>query len=129
MNKIPLYQHPFVDIFKVFKLNEWKQAEKSGDVTETIDKLIGKKSLQLVGPSNTATFVQIPRTKSPLKSLGLIGKYVYVEALGSGTRPFSLHFDYIIDDKQTTRLSFSNLFKAAKVKNIHITAIVITIVL
>ena len=76
MNKIPLYQHPFVDVFKVFKLTEWKQAEKSGEVTELIDKQVGKKVLQLVGPSNTATFLQIPRSKSALKSLGLIGKYV-----------------------------------------------------
>lgn len=76
MNKIPLYQHPYVDVFKVFKMAEWKNSEKSGDVTETIDKQVGKKVLQLVGPSNTATFVQLPRSKSSLKSLGLIGKYV-----------------------------------------------------
>ncbi len=117
MNKIPLYQHPFVDVFKSFRLTEWKQSEKSGEVTETIDKLIGKKVLQLVGPSNTATFVQVPRAKSALKSLGLIGKFVYVETLGSGTRPFSLHLDYIVDEKQVTRLSFSNLFKSEKVRS------------
>lgn len=115
MNKIPLYQHPFVDIFKAFKLLEWKNSEKSGDVTDTIDKTIGKKVLQLVGPSNTSTFVQLPKSKSPLKSLGLIGHYIYIEAFTKSNRPFSLHFDYIIDDKQFTRISLSNVFKAAKV--------------
>lgn len=76
MNSIPLYQHPFVDIFKSFQLTQWKQAEKSGDVTEVVDKAIGKKAIQLIGPSNTASFIQLPRSKSKLKSLGLIGKYV-----------------------------------------------------
>jgi len=115
MNKIPLYQHPFVDVFKAFKLTEWKNSEKSGEVTETIDKTIGKKAIQLVGPSNTATFIQIPRAKSQIKSLGLIGKYIYFEMQGNGNKPCSIHLDYLIDDKQTTRVSFSNLFKTTKV--------------
>jgi len=115
MNKIPIYQHPFVDIFKAFKLLEWKNSEKSGDVTDTIDKVIGKKVLQLVGPSNTATFVQLPRTKSSLKSLGLIGKYIYIEAFSKPNRPFSFHFDYVIDDKLFTRISLSSIFKTPKV--------------
>jgi len=32
LNSIPLYQHPFVDVFKICRQNEWNLAHKEGDV-------------------------------------------------------------------------------------------------
>jgi len=32
MNKIEIYQHPFVDVFKVTRLTEWTSCHKEGDV-------------------------------------------------------------------------------------------------
>ena len=78
MKQIPLYQHPFVDIFKVIQIEKWKNSEKSGDVTETIDKTLAKKIVKIMGPSNNTSFIQIPRSRSQVKSLGLIGKYVNI---------------------------------------------------
>jgi len=114
-SKIPLYQHPFIDIFKVFQVLDWKNSLKTGEVTECIDKTINKQVLTLKGATNTS--IQIPNNKS--NSLGLTGKFIYIECIGNTNKRFSIYFDYLIDEKQVTRLSLSNIFKLSQVLSLE----------
>lgn len=111
LSKMPLYQHPFVDVFKTFKVFEYKDAEKIKGATESVNKAIRRKVLQLKDSS-----IQIPSPKSSLHSLGLTGKFIYIQLLAT-PQPFSIHFDYLVDAKHVTRLSFSNVFKSPQVSN------------
>ena len=77
MNQIPLYQHPFVDIFKTSKLTEWQLAHKEGDVNEIYDKTLAKNVIKVNGTTTASNYFQIPASNQlPKKALGLIGKYV-----------------------------------------------------
>ena len=77
MNQIPIYQHPFVDVFKATKLTEWQTAQKEGDVTEVYDKTLAKNVIKVSGVTPASNYLQLPAQKLlPKQSLGLIGKYV-----------------------------------------------------
>lgn len=117
-----LWQHPFVDVFKYAGISEWRQCHKEGDVTETIDKIISKKVYKLQGSVSASNYIQIPKAKSDLKSLGLNGKYIYIQLRVSPGKLFSLHLDLILTNTRTNleeplKLSLSNLFKESKMQN------------
>ena len=78
MNQIPIYQHPFVDVFKATKLTEWGQySQKEGDVTEVYDKQLAKNVIKVSGVTPASNYFQLPaQAHLPKKPLGLIGKYV-----------------------------------------------------
>jgi len=75
-----LWQHPFVDVLKHFKLmpgNDWKQNKKAGEVTEYFAKEIGRRALNIEGQISANNYVMMPNTSSHVKTLGLNGRYVY----------------------------------------------------
>ena len=77
MNQIPIYQHPFVDVFKATKLTDWALGNKEGDVTEIYDKELAKNVLKVSGVTPASNYFMLPAQKNlPKKSLGLTGKYV-----------------------------------------------------
>jgi hypothetical protein len=48
MNQIPIYQHPFVDVFKITKLTEWSTCQKEGDVKDEVwDKELAKNYVRI----------------------------------------------------------------------------------
>ena len=79
MNQIPIYQHPFVDVFKSTKITEWQTnlGQKEGDVTEVYDKELAKNVIKVSGVTNASNYFQMPASKHlPKKALGLTGKFV-----------------------------------------------------
>jgi WD40 repeat protein len=119
MNKIQLWQHPFVDVFKFMHIHDWKLCSKEGEVDETLDKLLTKKVLKITGAVCAANFIQIPKPKSSVKSLGLTGKYIYIQFYVPAGRLFSIHLDFIFKNaansrEELVRISLSNLFKENK---------------
>lgn len=56
MNQIPLYQHPYVDVFKTTKINEWTLAQKEGDVTEVYDKELAKNVIKVAGTTSASNY-------------------------------------------------------------------------
>lgn len=119
MNKLQLWQHPFVDLFKYVHLADWMLAQKEGDVTEGMDKLLGKRVFVLVGSVCAANFIQIPRPKSSLRSLDLTGRFLYFQLLVPAGKLFALHLDFTFDNtktrqEETMRISISNIFRGAK---------------
>lgn len=119
MNKIQLWQHPFVDVFKFMHISDWKLCHKEGEVTEALDKTLAKKVLKISGAVCAANFIQIPKAKTSVKNLGLTGKYIYIEFYVPAGRLFSIHFDFIFKNaansrEELVRMSLSNLFKENK---------------
>ena len=120
--KAQLWQHPFVDIFKLVNLNEWRVAQQEGDVTECLDRVTGKRVYRIAGSISAGNYIQIPRSKCQLKTLGLTGQYIYLQILEVPEKPFSLHLEYVISNSKTKsdeplRVSLSNLFKETKLTN------------
>lgn len=111
----PLYQHPFVDVFSKFKLFEDSQITKEGDVTQTIDKKLGKKIYKIQGATSASNYFLTPCKKAKYKSLGLTGRYNYIIMKTQVGKNFSTHLDFIVNDKNLCRISLSNMFKETKV--------------
>jgi hypothetical protein len=61
--KNELYQHPYVDIFAAFKVNESKKSLKEGDVSETFDKQLAKNVLKITGATPSSNYYQVPYDK------------------------------------------------------------------
>ena len=119
MNKLQLWQHPFVDVFKYVHLSDWSLAHKEGDITDSIDKLLSKKVYTLSGSVCAANFIQIPKPKSTLRSLALTGRFIYFELLVPAGKLFALHMDFAFDNRKTgredsLRVSISNIFRGTK---------------
>lgn len=58
MNQIPIYQHPFVDVFKITKLTEWQTCQKEGDVKDEVwDKELAKNYVRIQGSSSSANYI------------------------------------------------------------------------
>lgn len=49
-----------------------------------------------------------------MKSLGLTGKEQFLIVKGIDGKLFSFHFEFVLNDKNVIRISFSNIFKEKK---------------
>jgi hypothetical protein len=96
-----LWQHPFVDVFKHFKLDksDFKQNKKHGDVQEIFAKEIGRKAFQINGTISANNYIQIPHPHCGTKSLGLTGRYIYLEIMTFPGVPVNFHFDFLIAER------------------------------
>ncbi|XP_043935318.1 WD repeat-containing protein 90 [Protopterus annectens] len=107
-----VWQHPYVNIFKHFKIEEWKKSTKEGDVTTMMDKTIKCTVYRIRGSIPASNYIQIPKVSS--QSLGLTGRYLYLLFKPIPSKYFVVHMDVTTEDSQVIRLSFSNLFKEFK---------------
>ncbi|XP_006873982.1 PREDICTED: WD repeat-containing protein 90 [Chrysochloris asiatica] len=104
-----VWQQPFLNVFRHFKVDEWKRSAKEGDVTAVMDKILKSTVYRIRGSVSAANYIQLP--KSSTQSLGLTGRYLYVLFRPLPTKHFVIHLDVSTEDSQVIRVSFSNLFK------------------
>ncbi|XP_069761479.1 WD repeat-containing protein 90 isoform X2 [Narcine bancroftii] len=107
-----VWQRPYVNIFKHFKLEEWKKSTKEGDITTVMDKTLKCTVYRIRGSIPAGNYIQLPKTTS--QSLGLVGRYLYILFRPIASKYFVVHFDAVTEDSQVIRISFSNLFKEFK---------------
>uniref|UniRef100_F6WAH4 WD repeat-containing protein 90 n=1 Tax=Xenopus tropicalis TaxID=8364 RepID=F6WAH4_XENTR len=107
-----VWQHPFVNVFKHLRLEEWKKSSKEGDVTSVMDKTLKCTVYRIRGSIPAGNYIQLPKTSS--QSLGLTGRYLYILFKPLPGKHFVVHIDVSAEDGQTVRISFSNLFKEFK---------------
>ncbi|KAM4697701.1 WD repeat-containing protein 90 [Rhinophrynus dorsalis] len=107
-----VWQHPFVNVFKHVRLEEWKKSSKEGDVSSVMDKTLKCTVYRIRGSIPAGNYIQLPKTSS--QSLGLTGRYLYVLFRPLPGKHFVVHVDVSAQDGQTIRISFSNLFKEFK---------------
>ncbi|XP_075797566.1 WD repeat-containing protein 90 [Microtus pennsylvanicus] len=106
------WQHPFLNVFKHFRVDEWKRSSKEGDVAVVTDKVLKSAVYRIRGSVSASNYIQLPRTST--QSLGLTGRYLYVLFRPLPTKYFVIHLDVSTEDGQVIRVSFSNLFKDFK---------------
>jgi hypothetical protein len=59
-------------------VQDWKSNKAHGDVHGVYAKEIGRNALAISGAISNNNYVQMPNPQSNVKSLGLIGRYLYV---------------------------------------------------
>ncbi|NP_001157238.1 WD repeat-containing protein 90 [Mus musculus] len=106
------WQHPFLNVFRHFRVDEWKRSSKEGDVAVVTDKVLKSAVYRIRGSVSASNYIQLPRTST--QSLGLTGRYLYVLFRPVPTKHFVIHLDVSTEDGQVIRVSFSNLFKEFK---------------
>ncbi|TSL82524.1 WD repeat-containing protein 90 [Bagarius yarrelli] len=107
-----VWQHPYVNIFKHVKLDEWRKASKEGDVTTYMDKTLKCTVFRVRGSVPASNYILIPKTGS--QSLGLTGRYLYLLFRPCPNKHFVVHLDVAAEEGQVIRVSFSSLFKEFK---------------
>ncbi|XP_042336753.1 WD repeat-containing protein 90 isoform X3 [Sceloporus undulatus] len=107
-----VWQHPYLNVFKHFKVEEWKRSTKEGDVTTTMDKTLKGTVYRISGSVPASNYLQLPKTST--QSLGLTGHYLYILFKPAPAKYFVVHLDVVTENSQVVRISFSNLFKEFK---------------
>uniref|UniRef100_A0A667XPV8 WD repeat domain 90 n=1 Tax=Myripristis murdjan TaxID=586833 RepID=A0A667XPV8_9TELE len=106
------WQHPYVNIFKHVRIEEWKKSAKEGDVATYTDKTLKCSVLRIKGPVPASNYILIPKSSS--QSLGLTGHYFYLLFRPTPAKYFVVHLDVAAEEGQVVRVSFSNMFKEFK---------------
>lgn len=113
------WQHPYVNIAKVWRLEDLDSAKKSkrgikkGDVKLETAADIRSACWRIGGAVSSQNCIQFPDRGS----LKLTGRYCYLAFRPKGGKYFVAHFDVAADEGMSTiRLSFSNMYKAAKLQ-------------
>uniref|UniRef100_A0ABM5EZ39 WD repeat-containing protein 90 n=1 Tax=Pogona vitticeps TaxID=103695 RepID=A0ABM5EZ39_9SAUR len=107
-----VWQHPYLNVFKHFKVEEWKRSTREGDVTTVMDKTLKGTVYRISGAVPASNYLQLPKTST--QSLGLTGRYLYLLFKPAPAKYFVVHLDVVTEDNQVVRISFSNLFKEFK---------------
>ncbi|XP_059935471.1 WD repeat-containing protein 90 isoform X2 [Mesoplodon densirostris] len=108
----PVWQQPFLNVFRHFKVGEWKRSSKEGDVAVVTDKTLKCTVYRVRGPVSAGNYIQLPKTST--QSLGLTGRYLYVLFRPLPAKHFVIHLDLCTEGSQVIRVSFSNFFKEFK---------------
>ena len=110
------WQHPYVNIAKVWRLDDTakksKKGVKKGDVKLETAGDIRSACWRIGGAVSSQNYIQFP-DRGALK---LSGRYCYLAFKPRGGKYFVAHFDIAADEGMSIRLSFSNMYKAAKLQ-------------
>ncbi|XP_039879322.1 WD repeat-containing protein 90 isoform X3 [Simochromis diagramma] len=106
------WQHPYVNIFKYVRVEEWKRSAKEGDVSAYTDKTLKCPVFRIRGPVPANSFILLPKNSS--QSLGLTGRFFYLLFRPTPGKYFVVHLDVAAGEGQVVRISFSNTFKEFK---------------
>ncbi|NXG18129.1 WDR90 protein, partial [Grallaria varia] len=106
------WQRPYLNIFKHFRVEEWKRSAKEGDVAALTDTRLKGTIYRIRGTNPTSSYLQLPRAGT--QSLGLTGRYLYLLFRPLPHKHFLVHLDVTTEENQVVRISFSNFFKEFK---------------
>ncbi|NWI55265.1 WDR90 protein, partial [Calyptomena viridis] len=106
------WQRPYLNVFKHFRVEEWKRSAKEGDVAALTDTRLKGTIYRIRGSNPASNYLQLPRTGT--QSLGLTGRYLYLLFRPLPLKHFLVHLDVTTKENQVVRISFSNLFKEFK---------------
>ncbi|XP_059181241.1 WD repeat-containing protein 90 [Centropristis striata] len=106
------WQHPYVNIFKHVRVEEWKRSAKEGDVATYTEKRLKCSVFRIKGPVPASSYILVPKNSN--QSLGLTGRYFYLLFRPTPDKYFVVHLDVCVEEGQVVRISFSNMFKEFK---------------
>ncbi|NXY82188.1 WDR90 protein, partial [Alcedo cyanopectus] len=103
------WQRPYLNVFKHFRVEEWKRSAKEGDVAALTDARLKGTVYRIRGSLLASNYLQLPWTGT--QSLGLVGRYLYLLFRPMPRKHFIVHLDVATQENQVVRISFSTLFK------------------
>ncbi|XP_034716336.1 WD repeat-containing protein 90 isoform X2 [Etheostoma cragini] len=106
------WQHPYVNIFKHVRVEDWKRSAKEGDVSTYTDKRLKCSVFRIRGPVPANSYILVPKNSN--QSLGLTGRYFYLLFRPIPGKYFVVHLDVSVEEGLVVRISFSNMFKEFK---------------
>ncbi|NXT90498.1 WDR90 protein, partial [Anhinga rufa] len=106
------WQRPYLNVFKHFRVEEWKRSAREGDVTALTDARLRGTVYRIRGSAPGSSSLQLPRTGT--QSLGLVGRFLHLLFRPLPRKHFVVHLDVATEENQVVRISFSNLFKEFK---------------
>uniref|UniRef100_A0A8C4VBJ2 WD repeat-containing protein 90 n=1 Tax=Falco tinnunculus TaxID=100819 RepID=A0A8C4VBJ2_FALTI len=106
------WQHPYLNIFKHFRVEEWKRSAREGDVAALKDTRLKGTVYRIRSSTPASSYLQLPRTGT--QTLGLVGRYLYLLFRPMPHKHFVVHLDVTTKENQVVRISFSTLFKEFK---------------
>uniref|UniRef100_A0A8C9YQW0 WD repeat-containing protein 90 n=1 Tax=Sander lucioperca TaxID=283035 RepID=A0A8C9YQW0_SANLU len=106
------WQHPYVNIFKHVRVEDWKRSAKEGDVSTYTDKRLKCSVFRIRGPVPANSYILVPKNSN--QSLGLTGRYFYLLFRPTPGKYFVVHLDVSVEEGLVVRISFSNMFKEFK---------------
>ncbi|NWQ91109.1 WDR90 protein, partial [Burhinus bistriatus] len=106
------WQRPYLNVFKHFRVEEWKRSAREGDVATLTDTRLKGTVYRIRGSVPTSNYLQLPRTGT--QSLGLVGRYLYLLFRPMPCKHFVVHLDVATEENLVVRISFSTLFKEFK---------------
>ncbi|XP_028424157.1 WD repeat-containing protein 90 isoform X2 [Perca flavescens] len=106
------WQHPYVNIFKHIRVEDWKRSAKEGDVSTYTDKRLKCSVFRIRGPVPANSYILVPKNSN--QSLGLTGRYFYLLFRPTPGKYFVVHLDVSVEEGLVVRISFSNMFKEFK---------------
>uniref|UniRef100_A0AAQ4Q091 WD repeat domain 90 n=1 Tax=Gasterosteus aculeatus aculeatus TaxID=481459 RepID=A0AAQ4Q091_GASAC len=104
------WQHPYVNIFKHVKVEDWRRSAREGDVSTY--KRLKCSVFRIRGPVPANSYIRVPKGSG--QSLGLLGRYFYLLFRPAPGKHFVVQLDVSAEDGQVVRISFSNMFKEFK---------------
>lgn len=80
---------------------------------------VGRKVMCIQGSISANNYIQMPHPLSETRSLGLTGRYLYLQAKAPvSSLPLSFHIDlHLADRPRGIRISASNLYKQVSTQN------------
>lgn len=98
---------------------DWKANKKQGDVMQAEAPEVGRKVMCIQGSISANNYIQMPHPLSEARSLGLTGRYLYLQAKAPvSSLPLSFHIDlHLADRPRGIRISASNLYKQVSTQN------------
>uniref|UniRef100_A0A3B4ZWV6 WD repeat domain 90 n=1 Tax=Stegastes partitus TaxID=144197 RepID=A0A3B4ZWV6_9TELE len=107
------WQHPYVNIFKHVRVEDWRKSTKEGDVSSYTDKKLKSPVYRIRGPVPANSYILVPKNIN--QSLGLTGRFFYLLFRPTPGKYFVVHLDVAAEQEgQVIRISFSNMFKEFK---------------
>ncbi|XP_074014459.1 WD repeat-containing protein 90 [Numenius arquata] len=106
------WQRPYLNVFKHFRVEEWKRSAREGDVATLTDAKLKGTVYRIRGSVPASNYLQLPRTGT--QSLGLAGRYLYLLFRPMPHKHFVVHLDVVTEENRVVRISFSTLFKEFK---------------
>uniref|UniRef100_A0A3B4ZIF7 WD repeat domain 90 n=1 Tax=Stegastes partitus TaxID=144197 RepID=A0A3B4ZIF7_9TELE len=106
------WQHPYVNIFKHVRVEDWRKSTKEGDVSSYTDKKLKSPVYRIRGPVPANSYILVPKNIN--QSLGLTGRFFYLLFRPTPGKYFVVHLDVAAEEGQVIRISFSNMFKEFK---------------
>ncbi|XP_026194203.1 WD repeat-containing protein 90-like [Cyclospora cayetanensis] len=107
-------KRPVVNLLKQYPVDDPSRSSKHGEVTEEVDRTIGRRVWRIYGLISANNFVCFPSIKNKYESLGIKANYVYVQFKPMANRFFVLHFDLMTCKKLPIRITVTNLVKKPK---------------